>query len=460
MKKKISLWLLPLLLCLPLFLNADEDTSEKPKRESFLHEKPSEVPERISAKSEISDEEIGRRIEEIMRSTGWFTDPKVTVHKGVVFLYGETKNQQFKDWAGNLARNTQDVTAVVNKIVVLMPSVWDFHMVIHELMAQTHKFIRSLPAIVFGCIILFLSWILARLVYKLVPYIFRDKMNTSLLHEVIARAISIFVFTLGVYFIFEMADLTTMAVTILSGTGLVGIIVGIAFRDITENFLASILLSLQNPFHAGDLIDIIAPTSGYTVTGYVERLTLRVTILVMMDGNHLQIPNATVYKSNIRNYTSNPNRREDFIIPIGSNCSLSKAVETALKVLVENEVILKDPEPLVLVDSLVKDSVNLHIYYWINIRKYNWLKIKSSVIRLIKQAFQTEGIDYKQELQTSKTEEKHPKESSQTTSEAHSSSDVKKEKIEGLSSQSRPPEGGDNLLNPKQNKKDKEDKKK
>ncbi len=427
-------WILFLLCCFSLCADAGG--------EPLLHEKPSQVPEKVGAKAEIGDEEIGRRLEDIFKTTGWFTDPEVTVQKGVVFLYGKTKNHQFKDWASDLARHTQDVTAVVNKIVVLEPSIWDVQMLLSELLIQVRKMVRSLPAVLLGSLILFFSWFLARVVYRIIPVFFRDKMNHSLVHEVFARAISFGVFIFGIYFIFEMADLTTMALTVLSGTGLIGVILGIAFRDITENFLASVLLSVQNPFRVGDLVEIISPVSGYAVTGYVERLTLRVTILVLLDGNHLQIPNAVVYKSNIRNHSSNPHRRDDFVIPIGSNGSVSKAVEAALKVLKGNPAILKDLEPLVLVDSLWSDQVDLHVYYWVDTRKCDWMKVKSSLLRLIKQAFQSEGIAFF-------LADRKPAELAQTSSEKHSEGDSHAKKIEKLSSQSRPPEGGKNLLNTK-----------
>lgn len=246
----------------------------------------------------------------------------------------------------------------------------------HELLEHGHKMVRSIPAVIFGAAILLFFWGLARLVYKLMPHVFRDRNGPSLLHEVVARVVSFLVFVFGIYLIFEMAGLTTIAVTIISGTGLLGVIVGIAFRDIAENFLASLLLSTQNPFRVGDLIDIVAPSTGYAVTGYVESLTLRVTMLTLPDGNHLQIPNATVYKSNIRNYSTNPKRREDFII----TASTPLAVEAALKVLKENKAILKEPEPMVLVDKVTKDEVQLHIYYWLDVSKHDWLKVKSSVL--------------------------------------------------------------------------------
>lgn len=408
---------------------------------SELHSKPSEVPEKVAAKSETADGVIAKRIEEILQSTGWFIDPQVSVSKGVVFLSGETKHKQFKEWAANLSLNTQDVTAVVNKITILEPSILDFQIIVQEIVELARKLIRSLPAIVFGAIILCVSWILARLTYRVVPLIFRNKINISLLHEVVARAAGIFVFTLGVYFIFEMADLTTMALTVISGTGLVGVVVGIAFRDITENFLASILLSLQNPFDAGDLIDIASPITGFAVTGYVERLTLRVTILLMLDGNQIQIPNATVYKSNIRNYTSHPHRREDFMIPIGLHCSLSHAVEIALQVLRENEGVSKEKEPLVLVESLTKDTANLHVYYWVNIQKHNWLKVKSCILRLIKQAFIVEKIYLLEEEPLEVREAPH------TLAEGKHLCDSKREKLKAFASPAHSTEAAKNFLN-------------
>ena len=132
----------------------------------------------------------------------------------------------------------------------------------------------------------------------------------------------------------------------VGGTGLIGLAVGIAFRDITENFLASIFLSMQRPFETGDLVEI----SG--VTGYVQQLNMRTTILMTLDGNLVQIPNATVYKSTLRNFTTNCNRREDFVVGIGYDDSINEAQDIALSVLVNHPAVLKDPEPSVLADSL------------------------------------------------------------------------------------------------------------
>ena len=89
-------------------------------------ETPSEVPSRIDVQPEARDEEIKNRLENIFDATGWFIDLEVAVQDGVVFINGATQTDEFKAWAGNLARNTQDVAAVVNQIEVIEPNLLDF----------------------------------------------------------------------------------------------------------------------------------------------------------------------------------------------------------------------------------------------------------------------------------------------------------------------------------------------
>jgi small conductance mechanosensitive channel len=163
--------------------------------------------------------------------------------------------------------------------------------------------------------------------------------------------------------------------------------VGIAFRDITENFLASIFLSMQRPFETGDLVEV----SG--VTGYVQQLNVRTTILMALDGNLVQIPNASVYKSNLRNFTTNSNRRDQFDVGIGYDDAINEAQEIALQVLTDHPAVLSEPEPLVLVDSLGKATVNLRVYFWINGREHSLVKVRSSVIRLVNAPFKTRHLD-------------------------------------------------------------------
>lgn len=383
----------PFYLCvisLPLFsplVLATATLPEEPKKPSMdSKDAPLEVSGKIDVKPTTRDDEIRDRLQKILKATGWFTDTSVDVVDGVVFLNGSTKMQDYKTWAGNLARNTQGTTAVVNKLVISKPPIWNFGLILGKLREEFRRMIWALPSIIAGMIILFIAYVIARLITPPIRRMLHKKFTHLILADVIAKSIGFVVFLIGIYIVFELANLTNVAMTVVGGTGLIGIVLGIAFRDITENFLASIFLSIQNPFQNGDLIEINQNL------GYVQRLTMRVTVLMDMNGSHIQIPNATVYKSEIKNFTSNPNRRDSFIVGISYDTSISTAQEAALKVLNNHEAVLKDPEPLVLVSSMDSSSINLQIYFWIDGTKYSILKVRSSLIRLVKGAFYEKHI--------------------------------------------------------------------
>ena len=345
-----------------------------------------EPPGKVEVQPVAKDDEIRQRIADILKTTSWFGEPKVTVREGIVFLKGTTENDESKQWAGDLAKNTEGVVAVVNQIEVAPTTVWDFDPSLEVLNDLARRSVRSLPLLVVAVVVIAISWFFARLTVYVLRRRLLARSPSQFLREVTARAGGMVVLLAGLYLVLRIAGLTQLALTVVGGTGLIGLVLGIAFRDITENFLASLFLSFQQPFREGDLVEVAS------VTGYIQRLTSRTTVLMTLDGNQVQVPNSTVFKSTIRNFTSNPNRRDDFIVGIGYDDSIPFAQEVALKVLAEHPAILNEPEPLVLVEDLGPSTVNLRVYFWLDGSKHSWLKVKSSVIRLVKRAFQDSGI--------------------------------------------------------------------
>ncbi len=245
---------------------------------------------------------------------------------------------------------------------------------------------QGAPLFGLGPLLLAATWYAAKVAIRIAHSLFRRRMSNRLLQQVAARLVAVPVFILGVYLVLRIAGLTQMAATVIGGTGLLGLIIGIAFRDIAENFLASLLISTQRPFAIGDLIEV------ENQKGYVQGVTTRGTLLMTLDGNHVQIPNATMYKAIIRNFTANPKIRQDFTVGIGYDESTSVAQQTAQQVLKEHLAVLEDPEPLMLVEELGSATVRLRVYFWIDGQRHSMFKVRSSVIRQVKSAFEQSGI--------------------------------------------------------------------
>lgn len=376
-------------LSFPLAAQESRDSAAPARMNSAVGggtEERSAAPATVDVKPVARDEEIGRRLQSVLDATGWFTGAQVRVDAGVVFLGGQTETEELRKWAGDLARNTQDVVAVANRIEVPQPAVWDLRPAWAGLLSLWRDFVRSLPLVVFGMIILALSVGAGMIATRAAAAVLAPRIEARLLRSVFARGAGVLVVLAGVYVVLRVSGLTQLALTVVGGTGLVALALGIAFRDITENFLASVFLSMQRPFETGDLVEIAG------VTGYVQQLNVRTTILMTLDGNLVQIPNATVYKTNLRNFTSSTNRREDFLVGIDYAALITDAQEIARQVLAQHPAVLQDPEPSVLVDSLGPSAVNLRVYFWLNGREHSWTKVRSSVLRLVKRAFQEQGI--------------------------------------------------------------------
>jgi small-conductance mechanosensitive channel len=311
----------------------------------------------------------------------------VIVRDGVVTLDGSADTQEHLRWAGDLAAKTEGVVAVINRIESETDVRSTFGFAREELTRLARQAEQGWPLILLALLIIVLAWLVSKAVGALARRFFASRVESPLLLAVVVRLFAIPVFLLGVYFVLQVAGLTRLALTVLGGTGLAGIIIGFAFRDIAENFLASLLLSMRNPFRRGDLIEV----AGHK--GVVQNLNTRSTVLLTLDGTHVQIPNATVYKSTITNFSSNESRRAEFSVGVGYDSPTAKAQAIVMEVLRNHPAVLPTPEPLVLVDELGPAAVNLKVSYWFDSTIYAPNKINSALLRISKNMLLQSGIE-------------------------------------------------------------------
>lgn len=340
----------------------------------------------IAVAPDARDTQIADRLKSILNASGWFSPVIVSVREGIVFLDGQTESDERKEWARQLALRTQDVVAVVNRIEVQPTISWDLSPTWREIERLAERAQWFAPLVVVSLIILLIAWLFSRGVAALARHALRRRLPSPLLVDLVARILAIPVILIGLYLVLQLAGLTRLAITVLGGTGLVGIVLGLAFREIAENSLASILLSIRNPFRTDDWIQV------GEYQGIVQNLNMRTTVLLTLEGNHVQIPNSLVFKSVITNFSSNPGRRAEFSVGIGYADSITQAQIVIIDALRAHPAVLDDPEPAALVDELGASTVNIRVQFWFDGRSYSIFKVRSSLMRQVKRALQDAGI--------------------------------------------------------------------
>lgn len=331
------------------------------------------------------DEKIRIRLEKIFSELDQLQNITINVSSGVVELKGNTLSEANKNKASQIASQVKGVVEVENEISVNSNLMTRLEKTVQQILSINKQLLNKLPVFLIALFIFVGFWFLGRWVsdrkgfYK---YFTSNKFIAVLLSQIVHLLFII----IGLITALMILDATGLMGTILGAAGVIGLAVGFAVRDTVENYIASVLLSLRNPFDVNDYVLI----DGHE--GNVLRLTSRATILISPDANHIRIPNSTVFKSVIVNYTRLPERRFQFDVKVSKNEDILHAQAIAIDTLNKTTSILKEPKPSVLVSDLVDGGVMIRVFAWMDQRKNSITKVRGEVIRKIKQAFDKNNI--------------------------------------------------------------------
>lgn len=247
-------------------------------------------------------------------------------------------------------------------------------------------FVAYLPRIAIALLIVAVVWWASRWIGRLERPYRRLSINPLALN-LLRQTVRVGFLVAGLLLALDVLEATALVGAVLGTAGVVGLAIGFAFKDLVENYIAGVLLSLRQPFSPLDFVDV----GGHQ--GKVMRLTSRATILMTADGNHLRLPNSLVFKAVITNYSRAPNRRFDFPVGVGVGEDLALAQQLGTSVLAGMDGVLDDPGVLTQIEELGDSTVTLRFYGWIDQRSHSFMKVKSEAIRQVKEAFDGAGVE-------------------------------------------------------------------
>ena len=334
-----------------------------------------------------TDAAMANRIRDILGELEGYDDVSVTVSSGIVTLRGETLDATTAANLNELVGRVEGVVAIRNEVAETTDVVERLNPAVERFRARAVQVISFLPLAlialaVFALVIVFGFW-LAR---RKQPW---DRLSPNAFIADIYRQIVRLAFIIGGLVVaLDIVGASALLSGILGAAGIVGLAIGFAVRDTVENFIASIMLSVRQPFRPNDTVEINGDT------GKVIRLTSRATILLSLDGNHIRIPNATVFKSRIVNFTLNPERR--FMFEIGVDATeedLAKVRDLAEATVAALPFTLAQPAPDAWVDRIGDGSMVMQVAGWIDQSQTSLLRAKGEAIRQVMAAVAAAGYD-------------------------------------------------------------------
>jgi len=183
---------------------------------------------------------------------------------------------------------------------------------------------------------------------------------------------------------------------LLAGLGIGGLAVALAAKDTVENFIAGILIIIDQPFALGDWIK----WGGQE--GIVEEVGIRSTRVRSFGDTLITVPNANIIQSEIENFSARRKRQVKATIGLTYDTPVEKvklAKEIINDVLNEHHGVV---EPIRI--SFVEFgsfSLDLRVEYFVREFGFDYyLNTKDEVNLMIKERFEKEKIDFAFPTQT------------------------------------------------------------
>lgn len=220
----------------------------------------------------------------------------------------------------------------------------------------------SLGNILAAAVIFVICLALIRLCVKLT----RRALGKSRLDNTIKRAIitaeRVVLWVTAVLII--MGKLNIPSTSLVALVSVAGLALSLSLQNTLSNVFSGVTLLMTRPFSVGDFVE-----SG-TTSGTVTRMGLFYVTMVTPDNKEIHVPNSDISASRLTNYTAEPKRRVDLNFGLEYNCDVDAVRAALLAAASEDERVLPEPQPIVVVSAYLASSVQYTLRVWATTSDY------------------------------------------------------------------------------------------
>jgi small conductance mechanosensitive channel len=269
-----------------------------------------------------------------------------------------------------------------------IPSISDAEKLIEEKLGGWFDVVIShIPNFIVAVIIAIVFSILARFLGSMMRNVLRRSLDSQQIADLMASIFKMIVLCVGLFVALDFIGLKGTVTSLLAGAGIVGLAIGFAFQDMTENLIAGIAMGIRKPFKTGDVIKTD------DVFGNVRSINLRNTLIENFYGQLILVPNKILFRNVLRNYSTLGVRRIEVPVGISYGDDPELAAEVIVKKINEFDFVIKQDETAVYAEGFGDSSVNLLVWFWI---KYpgeaDFMTVRHKAIVAVKQALSDADI--------------------------------------------------------------------
>ena len=208
------------------------------------------------------------------------------------------------------------------------------------------------------------------------------KMSMQTQH-IIKKAIDYSAFVTIVLTVFHRLGIDVSG--LLGAAGIAGIAIGFAAQTSVSNVISGLFVITERAFKIGDTIEI------EDIIGTVQSINLLSVALKTFDSQYVRVPNETIIKANLINYSHFPFRRIKTELSVSYDTDLRRAETILIDTAKKNRFVVADPAPSVLWTAFASSGISCALLAWTSVQDYG--TARNSIFIDIDERLKAEGIE-------------------------------------------------------------------
>jgi small-conductance mechanosensitive channel len=262
-----------------------------------------------------------------------------------------------------------------------------FDPLISQLQTIWVGFVQMIPQLVLALIVIAVTWLLARLLSRTAKIAARKARTRRALSDLIQTLAGILVWILGILIAATILFPSLTPAELIGALGIAGIAVGLAFKDIFENFMAGIMIMIRKPMRIGDVIEV------EDTSGKVEEITIRDTYIREMSGELILVPNSYLFKNPVEILTDQELRRYELIVGVAYGENAGECRELIEKTAAGIDGIDTGKGVEVYATAFGASSIDFRVRWWAKSTPRDMHQTRSNMVIAIKAALDEAGIE-------------------------------------------------------------------
>jgi potassium-dependent mechanosensitive channel len=289
------------------------------------------------------------------------------------------------------------ITTIFTQVAFLQPLSQILNIGLSGLSAQIGTWLTD-PKIDLGKTRLSLSTVMTAMVAAIAIFIGARLLSKSIktwvlgqsrmdrgMQEAISTLITYAIATLGLIILLQTIGIDLSSLTVLAGV--LGLGFGLGLQELAGNFVSGLTLLFEQQIRVGDFVEIDG------ITGTIEQISIRSTILRTTDRRFVIIPNHLFSQKNVINWSyQEPATRVHIPVMVAFGTDTVLVTETLIHCARMENRVLSNPPPVVWFKAFGDSAYEFELLIWID-QPQNFEPIKSSLNFLIEQELRHAGIE-------------------------------------------------------------------